>query len=122
PMRCRTSNHCTFGRRTPSATALILTGRLHCGKPSVPTCGDDMEKKDEELIQSLLPHDSELKSYYEEHLTLERQLAEFNRKPYLTPEQELERKQLQKRKLHGKDRIMQILEKHRGAPRGASAH
>jgi uncharacterized protein YdcH (DUF465 family) len=80
-----------------------------------------MEKKDEELIQSLLVRDPELKQYYEEHLLLERQLLEFNRKLYLTPEQELEKKQLQKRKLHGKDRIMEILEKHRGAARGASA-
>jgi len=76
-----------------------------------------MEKKDEELIQSLLVHDAELKQYYDEHLVLERQLTELNRRLYLTPEQELEKKQLQKRKLHGKDRIMQILDKHRGAAR-----
>ena len=80
-----------------------------------------MEKKDEELIQTLIPHDPELKQYYEEHLLLEAQLAEFNRKVYLTPEQDLEKKQLQKRKLSGKDRIMQILDKHRTASRGASA-
>ena len=79
-----------------------------------------MEKKDEELIQALIPHDPELKQYYEEHVLLEAQLAELNRKVYLTPEQDLEKKQLQKRKLNGKDRIMQILEKHR-ADRGASA-
>ena len=82
-----------------------------------------MEKKDEELIQSLLEHDAELKQYYEEHVVLEQQLAEFNRKLYLTPEQEIEKKELQKRKLIGKDRIMQILDKHRAASsgRGASA-
>ena len=81
-----------------------------------------MEKKDEELIQSLLSHDPELKQYYEEHLVLEQRLAEFNRKVYLTPEQELEKKQLQKKKLVGKDRIMEILDKHRGGNRGVSAH
>jgi uncharacterized protein YdcH (DUF465 family) len=80
-----------------------------------------MEKKDEELIQSLLLNDDELKQYYEEHLALEQQLSEFNRKLYLTPEQELEKKQLQKRKLSGKDKIMQILERHRSSGRGASA-
>ena len=80
-----------------------------------------MEKKEEELIQSLLPHDADLKRYYEEHVALERQLAELNRKPYLTPEQELEKKQIQKRKLNGKDHIMQILDKHRGGGRAASA-
>ena len=80
-----------------------------------------MEKKDEELIQSLLAHDAELKHYYEEHLALEAQLAEFHRKLYMTPEQEIEKKELQKRKLIGKDHIMQILDKHRAASRGASA-
>jgi uncharacterized protein len=80
-----------------------------------------MEKKDEELIQSLLSQDAELKRYYEEHLELERQLAEFNRKLYLTPEQEVEKKALQKKKLSGKDRIMEILDKYRGSGHGASA-
>ncbi len=73
-----------------------------------------MEKKDEELIQLLIGQDSELRQHYEEHLELERRLADFTRKVYLTPEQELEKKQLQKRKLIGKDRIMEILGKHRG--------
>lgn len=81
-----------------------------------------MEKKDEELILTLLENDAELKSYYEEHLVLERELAEFNRRLYLTPEQEIEKKQLQKRKLSGKDKIMEILDRHRGGQRRASAH
>ena len=80
-----------------------------------------MEKHDEELIQKLMGDDSELKQYYEEHLDLEKQLADFNRKLYLSPEQELEKKQLQKRKLAGKDRIMEILARHRSTGRGASA-
>lgn len=80
-----------------------------------------MEKKDEELIHSLLDHDPELRSFYEEHLALERELAAFNRRLYLTPGQELEKKQLQKRKLSGKDKIMEILERHRGGQRRVSA-
>lgn len=80
-----------------------------------------MEKKDEELIQSLLSQNAELKRYYEQHLELEQRLSEFNRRPYLTPEQELEKKQIQKVKLSGKDRIMEILDKHRGTARAASA-
>jgi hypothetical protein len=72
-----------------------------------------MEKKDEELIKALMAEDEELRQYYEEHLELERQLENYNRRLYLTPEQDYERKELQKRKLHGKDRIMEILQKHR---------
>jgi len=79
-----------------------------------------MEKKDVELIKSLLEQDDELKRYYEEHLELERQLDDYNRRLHLSAEQEFERKELQKRKLSGKDRIMQILDKHRALR--ATAH
>ena len=74
-----------------------------------------MERKDVELIESLLAQDDELKRYYEEHQQLERQLDDYNRRLHLSAEQEFERKELQKRKLSGKDRIMQILDKHRAS-------
>ena len=72
-----------------------------------------MEKKDEELIESLLDREPELRRYYEEHVTLERQLGEFQQKVYLTPDEELQKKKLQKLKLAGKDRIMEILARFR---------
>jgi len=72
-----------------------------------------MEKQEEELMKSLVDRDAELKKYYEEHLDLERQLATLQHKHYLTPEEELERKRIQKIKLAGKDRIMEILGRYR---------
>jgi len=72
-----------------------------------------MEKQDEELIQSLIDSDSELRRYYEEHVDLERQLERFNNRSYLSAEEEVERKRLQKLKLAGKDRMMEILYRHR---------
>ena len=72
-----------------------------------------MEKHEEELIRSLLDQDGELRRYYEEHVALEKQLATFQHKHYLTPEEEVEKKRLQKLKLVGKDHIMEILEKYR---------
>jgi uncharacterized protein YdcH (DUF465 family) len=72
-----------------------------------------MEQKDEEFIKSLLDRDPELRRYYEEHVTLERQLAEFQGRSHLTPEEEVEKKRIQKLKLAGKDRIMAILSRHR---------
>ncbi len=80
-----------------------------------------MERKDEELIQQLIGQDEELRRYYEEHLELERQLAELNRRLYLTPQQEMEKKRLQKLKLAGKDKIMEILARHRPPTRPLSA-
>jgi hypothetical protein len=72
-----------------------------------------MEKRDEELIQTLLEREPELRRYYEEHVDLERQLESFQQKRYLTPEEEVEKKRLQKLKLAGKDKIMEILSRYR---------
>jgi len=72
-----------------------------------------MEKKDEELIHTLIEREPELRRYYEEHVDLERQLQIFHQKHYLTPEEEIERKRLQKLKLAGKDKIMEILARFR---------
>src|SRR2546428_308762 len=54
-----------------------------------------MEKKDEELIQSLLEREPELKRHYEEHVDLERRLSAYQQKLHLTTEEEIE-KQLYK--------------------------
>jgi len=72
-----------------------------------------MERREEELIQQLLTHDNELRVLYEEHQDLKHKLENFRNKLYLTPEEELEKKRLQKRKLASKDRMMEILHRHR---------
>ena len=72
-----------------------------------------MERKDEELIKTLVDRDPELRQYYEEHVALERQLADFQGRSHLTPEEEVDKKRIQKLKLAGKDRIMDILSRHR---------
>ncbi len=72
-----------------------------------------MEKRDLELIQKVIDTDPELKRCMDEHEELERRLDEFNRRLYLTPDEEIERKRLQKKKLAGRDRIETILAKHR---------
>ena len=72
-----------------------------------------MEEEDEQLIRSLLEREPDLRRYYEEHVELERQLEVFHQKLYLTPEEEVEKKHLQKLKLAGKDKIMEILSRYR---------
>jgi hypothetical protein len=73
-----------------------------------------MEKQDLELIAQWKGQDPELKRHVEEHEEYERRLEEFNRRPYLTTAETIERKRLQKLKLAGRDRIEQILAKYRG--------
>ena len=72
-----------------------------------------MEKKDVDLIQALLDREPDLRRYYDEHVDLERRLEGFQHKMHLTSEEEVERKRLQKLKLAGKDKIMEILSRHR---------
>lgn len=72
-----------------------------------------MEKWDEELVARLLPRSEELRQYIEEHQHYEEQLEKFSQRPYLTTEEEMEKKRLQKLKLVGRDKIEAILAKHR---------
>ena len=72
-----------------------------------------MEREDLELIEQLTDKDPELKKFWDDHLEYERQLEGFNRRPYLTAAETLERKRLQKLKLAGRDRMEQILAKYR---------
>lgn len=72
-----------------------------------------MEQRDLSLIQQYAVENASLAALYQEHLDFERQLEKFNRKPFLTPSEELERKNLQKLKLAGKDKIENILREYR---------
>ncbi len=68
-----------------------------------------MGKSQEEKIAELAAKDPEFRALVAEHRTLDEKLKEFDRKVYLTPQEEMERKRLQKLKLAKKDKIAQIL-------------
>jgi uncharacterized protein len=72
-----------------------------------------MENSEKMAIVSLLDSDPELKQYYEEHQELEKKLDEYQHKIHLSAEEEVEKKRLQKMKLAGKDKMMEILGRHR---------
>lgn len=72
-----------------------------------------MEGREEQAIVALLDRDPELRQHYEEHLELEKQLQAFQNKHHLSAEEEIEMKRIQKLKLAGKDKMMEILGKHR---------
>jgi len=72
-----------------------------------------MEKWDEELIARLLPHDEELSQFIEAHQRYEEQLEQFSQRAYLTTEEEMDKRRIQKQKLAGRDKIEAILAKHR---------
>jgi uncharacterized protein len=72
-----------------------------------------MEKKDEALIEQLIPDNQELEMLVKRHKEYEDQLEELNKRLYLSEEENRERKRVQKLKLAGRDRIEQILRDHR---------
>jgi uncharacterized protein len=72
-----------------------------------------MEMDENTLIEHLKQTNAEYRQLMEEHLQYERQLEAFNKLRYLTSEQELEKKRVQKTKLRGKDRMAEILKEHK---------
>lgn len=72
-----------------------------------------MDQTEVKIIVPLLDKDPELKRYYEEHLELEDKLLTYQNRSYLSPDEEMEKKKLQKLKLVGKDKMMEILNKYR---------
>jgi len=72
-----------------------------------------MEEKDLSLIEELAPENEELAQLWHEHIDFERQLEELNSRLYLAPEEQIERKRIQKLKLAGRDKIEAILASHR---------
>ena len=72
-----------------------------------------LEGIDEATIARLRREDIEFRRLLDEHQQYESQLEAYTGLPYLSSEQEMERKRLQKLKLQGKDRMLVILQQHR---------
>lgn len=68
-----------------------------------------MEVSEEVLRAKLRMEDPEFQKWEEEHHKLESTLASIDSHVYLTPEEELERKRVQKLKLAAKDKMMDLI-------------
>ena len=64
---------------------------------------------DEEIAKVLAEENEDYKAAGEEHRNLKAMLNEFQSKVYLTPEEELEKKRIQKLKLAKKDRMAELI-------------
>jgi len=72
-----------------------------------------MDHQDLALISEVCKQDEALRQLWDEHQKYEHELDELNQRAYLTPEEAVERKRLQKCKLAGKDKIEAILRQYR---------
>jgi len=72
-----------------------------------------MSTKDEVLIEKLMQENEEFRKAKEGHAELARQLDELEKKPFLTPQDEIEIKVMKKKKLAFKDQMEKILMQYR---------
>jgi len=68
-----------------------------------------MTTKEEELIERLMTENEDFLKAKQAHTQLARQLDELEKKPFLTPQDEMEIKILKKKKLAWKDQMEKIL-------------
>jgi uncharacterized protein YdcH (DUF465 family) len=72
-----------------------------------------MGTKEEELIERVMREDGEFLRVRQIHIQLAKQLEDLEKKPYVTPQDEMEIKILKKKKLAAKDQMEKILMKYR---------
>ncbi len=68
---------------------------------------------DSEIKEILKKQNEEYRRLCEEHRQLDEVLAEMNKNKYVTPEEEIERKKIQKQKLLKKDRMAEIIREYK---------
>lgn len=66
-----------------------------------------------EIAKTLADENDEFKKLGEEHRTLKQLLTELNERVYLTPDEEMEKKRIQKLKLFKKDKMAQMLNQYK---------
>jgi uncharacterized protein YdcH (DUF465 family) len=72
-----------------------------------------MMTKEEELIEKLMRENGEFLKTKQAHTQLAKQLEELEKKPFLTPQDEMEVKIIKKKKLALKDQMEKILVQYR---------
>jgi uncharacterized protein len=69
--------------------------------------------KENEIVEFLKTQNEEFRKLSEEHKNLDGLLSEIDSKRYLTAEEEIERKRIQKQKLLKKDRMAELVREHK---------
>ncbi len=69
--------------------------------------------KEQQIADVLGKENEEFRKLGEEHKNLEEILAEMNNKVYLTSEEEIEKKRIQKLKLVKKDRMAELIREYK---------
>ena len=71
-----------------------------------------MDQRERELLEKYAPQDEELSALQGEHALYGKQLEKLESKPYRTPAEEVQVKQLKKQKLEAKTKMVAILDRY----------
>ncbi len=71
-----------------------------------------MEPYEIELIEKYRDVDEELDRLWQQHLKYKKEVEELVNKPYLTPEEDMRLKEIKKKKLAGKTKIINIIKRY----------
>jgi len=64
---------------------------------------------DPDTLEKVKSNNVEFQKLFDEHTQLKTRVEDLNKMKYLTPEQEMEKKRIQKQKLQCKDRMDEII-------------
>ncbi|HTF99287.1 MAG TPA: DUF465 domain-containing protein [Nitrospirota bacterium] len=70
---------------------------------------------EEAMVAKLRAENVEFRQWEQEHSSLEITLQSIDSHPYLSPEEEMERKRIQKLKLAAKDKMMEMIRRYKMA-------
>lgn len=65
---------------------------------------------DQSLLQDLIDNNPRFRTLYENHVFFEKQLQEYEKRPYLSADEEIEKNKVKKLKLIGKDEMESIVQ------------
>lgn len=74
-----------------------------------------MDGIDRRIITELYEKHIEFRRLYDEHLKLHEQLSRFDNRNYLSASESEKEKQLKVKKLHGRERLLDIINQNRGS-------
>jgi uncharacterized protein len=78
-----------------------------------------MDKPTDPIVKALLKESEEFRREKDAHQRYEKILEGLARRPHLTPDEEMERKKIQKLKLAGKDRMERMIQARKRSMRDA---
>ena len=72
-----------------------------------------MDGIDQKIIAELYEKHIEFRRLYDEHMKLHEQLANFENRKYLSESDTNKEKELKRKKLHGRERLIDIISQHK---------